>query len=342
MRESIIKEFIRMNNKTSNRSLRIYACGGAGVNLGQLLEKNRTSTSESVANLDITYVDTSRSNMTGQPVPDEHVYLFDGLDGSGKIRRENHQEIAKRIREIVQTHPPHELNIIVQSLAGGTGSVIGPSLVSELLDKKQAVIVLAIGSADTKLDAENTLKSLKSYEAIVEMRQAPVTMVYLQNTKANKREDVNAALVSTVLSLAVLFSGHNRELDTKDLFNFLNFHVPTSFEPQLAHLSLVGPDEHLAAGGHVISVATLVRDGQDSALDPIPEVQFVGYVAADAPQPIVENVPLHFYITDGIFEDANKALNKTLADLVAQQEARVSRGKILSDSDKPTSTGLVL
>lgn len=342
MRESIIKEFIRMNKKTSNRSIRIYACGGAGVNLGQLLEKNRLSTSESVANLEITYVDTSRSNMSGSTVDDEHVYLFDGLDGSGKIRRENHQEIAKRIRDIVQSHPARELNIVIQSLAGGTGSVIGPSIVSELLDKGQAVVVLAIGSADTKLDADNTLRSLKSYEAIVDLRQKPVTMVYLQNTKANRREDVNQSLVGTVLSLAVLWSGNNREMDTKDLFNFLNFHVPTSFEPQLAHLSLVGPDETLAVGGHVISVATLVRDGQDSALDPIPEVQFVGYVAADAPQPILENVPLHFYITDGIFEDANKLLSKTLRDIEAQSEARVPRGKILSDTDKPTSTGLVI
>lgn len=333
-----------MNQLRSERVVRVYACGGCGANIGQLLETQRATNTLSAANIDTVYLDTSKANLN-DAAPEDKVYLLEGLDGSGKIRRENHQEIAKRTNDFLTTFKPLDLNVVIHSASGGSGSVIGPSIVSELINKGHATVVLLVGSADTTLDAQNTLKTLKTYEAISALREAPVVMVYIQNNKKNKREVVNESMSAIVNSLAVLWSGNNRELDSKDLINFLNFPVVTSYEPQLAHLSLMGPEDftpEMLAGAHILSVATIVRDGQETLIEPVPEVQFVGYVRDDAPKGIIENVPLHFVITDGVFEAADKALNMVLKDSENQQKSRVSRGKILSDVDAPTATGLVL
>ncbi len=330
-----------MNEVTSKRRIRVFACGGAGVNIAHTLEAYRTAQDASVAAIETIYVDTSRSNAHSD-VAAEHVYHLEGLDGSGKIRKENHQEIAKRTRDILQKHAAGDLNIVIHSAAGGSGSVIGPSIVSELLDKKAAVIVLTVGSADTRLDADNTLKTLKSYEAIAAVRNAPVVMMYQQNSRDNKRETVDVTLRTAVVCLAILWSGNNRELDSKDLFNFLNFHVPTTYKPQLAHLTLVGPEEVLENSGAVISVATLATVGQETAITPMPEVQYVGYIADDAPTQILSNTPLHFFVTDGITEEVGALLNSTLKNSEAQQHARVQKDGLLTDADQPTSTGLVL
>lgn len=331
-----------MNNQRSERIVRVYGCGGCGVNIGQLLENQRGSKSLSIANIETAYIDTSSSNIN-DAVPEKDLYLIEGLDGSGKIRKENHLEIAKRTQDILTSHTPGDLNIVVHSAAGGSGSVVGPSLVSELLSKGFPTIVLMVGSADTVLDAQNTHKTLKSYEAISELREVPVVMVYIQNNKVNKRELVNQSMHSTIISLALLWSGNNRELDSKDLYNFLNFQVTTTYAPQLAHLSVFGANElNELKGAHVISVATLVRDGQESSLEPTPEVQFVGYVRDDAPTEVLADLPLHFIVTDGVFEDADKGLSLILKNTETQLKSRVSRGKILGDGDKPTSSGLVL
>lgn len=331
-----------MSEQTNARgNVRVFACGGCGVNIGHLLEPYRNAADPNVADMNITYVDTSRSNLRDD-IQAGHTYLLDGLDGSGKVRKENHKEIANRTRDILQKHPALDLNIVIHSAAGGSGSVIGPSLVSELLDKQVPTIVLLVGSADTRLDADNTLKTLKSYEAIAKLREAPVVMVYQQNTRDNKRDTVDATMRANVVSLAILWSRNNREMDSKDLFNFLRFDRVTSFGPQLAHLSIIGPKEQLTDSGEVISVATLAKLGQDTQLDPIPEVQYVGYVADDSAKAVVDNMPTHFYVTDGIFDEVGGLLNRTLKNIEAQQLARVQKESLLNDGDQPTSTGLVI
>jgi hypothetical protein len=326
----------------AQKTVRVYGCGGCGVNIGVLLEKQRLAPNNLIANIDTAYIDTSRSNIHPEIDP-ANMYLIDGLDGSGKVRRENHKEIDKRTKDILQKFPPLDLNIVLHSASGGSGSVIGPSIISELLEKKAAVIVMVVGSADTRLDADNTLKTIKSYEAIANLRKAPVVMIYQQNSRENKRETVDLTLRGAVVTLAILWSGSNRELDSKDLFNFLNFHVPTSYRPQLAHLSLVGPNETLGENtGDIISVATLAKKGQDVALDPIPEVQYVGFMADESPTGLLENTPTHFFITDGVVDEVGALLNTTLKKIEAQQQARVQKEGLLTSDDEPTSSGLVL
>jgi hypothetical protein len=143
--------------------------------------------------------------------------------------------------------------------------------------------------------------------------------------------------------LAILWSGNNRELDSKDLHHFLNFHIPTTFEAQVAHLSLVQPNGELSIdAGQVISVATLAKRGQDTALDPAPEVQYRGFLADDAPERLLEAMPTHFFVTDGILNEVGALLKSTLKQHEIQQQSRTSKEGFLTDADKPTSTGLIL
>jgi hypothetical protein len=326
---------------SARRTVRVYACGGCGTNIAAALEGSRKSSSPNVANIDSTYIDTADSNFTAS-IPLEHCYLFDGMDGSGKMRKENAAEITKRVKDILQKFEPRDLNIIIHSAGGGSGSVIGPSIASELLDKKAPVIVLMVGSADTRIDADNTLKTVKSYEAIVALRNNPLAMVFQLNSRENKREAVDSTLKSIIVSLAILWSGGNLELDSKDLQTFLNFQSVTTFKPQLTHLTLIEADGGLDAIGQVISVASLAKKGQDTYLsDVIPEVQYIGYVPDDADSRVTENVPLHFVLTDGIFADVGTQLSTALRYHEDQKSKRVERETLLTDADQPTQTGLV-
>lgn len=334
-----------MTQETITRgSVRVYACGGCGSNIGSQLESYRTNHHPAIAALDIAYIDTSRSNLKHLNVDEERTFLFQGRDGSGGIRKENANEISAKVAPILEQFPPADLSIVIHSMSGGTGSVVGPSIVSSLLEAKKAVIVLVVGDASTRLDASNTMNTLKTYDAIAHMRNLPVVLSFQLNSRENKREDVDKEIVGTAVSIAILWSGNNRELDSKDLYNFLNFHIPTTFEPQVAHLSLVQPGEELAEknGGQVISVATLAARGQDTSLDPAPEVQYRGYLADDAPASLQEKLPTHFFVTDGTFDEVNELLKATLKQHEVLARSREKKEGFLTDADKPTPSGLVL
>lgn len=326
-------------------TLRLYACGGGGINIGQLFEPNRGGPEKGFADIDIVYVDTSRSNLTGK-VSAEHFYLIEGmdgyaLDGSGKVRAENHPAIVAHTLPILQKYPEGEINVVLHMAAGGSGSVIGPSLVSELIQRGAPVVVVTIGSDDTALDCANTLKTLKSYEGIAQARKAGVVVSYAQNSASLPRGQANKIAFQLISCLAVLYSRQNRELDSKDLFNFLRFDRVTSFKPQVAALMMIDPssDDTGADLGNKISVATLTSDEVPSVLSPRPEYQCVGYVESGV---VGGELPLHFVVCDGIIAEAALGLNKTIKELEQGRQARIKKGGLLASIDVPTETGLVI
>lgn len=105
-------------NEIQKGKVRLFCCGGGGINIGLRLEKYRGHQEAGFAQLETVYIDTSRSNLN-RSVDQDNCYLIEGLDGSGKIRAENHQEISQRIRDILQTHKPGDVCIVLSTAAGG-------------------------------------------------------------------------------------------------------------------------------------------------------------------------------------------------------------------------------
>lgn len=329
-------------NQSPKGKVRLYAAGGCGVNIGVHLEEFRNRNETAFAALDIVYVDTSRSNMRGSSIDQKDCYLLDGLDGSGKVRSENHEEISRHIRMILSKFEPAELNIVLHSAAGGSGSVIGPLLTSELLDSAVPTIVITIGSSETVLDAQNTLKTLKSYESISRMRKAPVIMSYFENNASTNRDYSDTAAISNVMALCVLFSRENHELDSKDLFNFLRYDKVTTFPVQLTSLIVLEGNQQHDDLGNIITVASLVQAGNSASLPEMPEVQYVGFLPDGASHKILSNAPVHFITSDGVLPEVAAKLNKLLDAAAKAKNARLVKQSVLAPSDQSTDTGLVL
>jgi hypothetical protein len=294
------------------------------------------------ADLNTVFIDTSKSNLHNK-ISEEQVYLIDGVDGSGQVRKENHAVISERVRDILQTFKPVDLNLVLSSLSGGTGSVVAPLLASELLAKGLPTIVIGVGDDSTRKFAENTLNTLKSYEHIAKLRRAPIVMFYIQNSADMPRAVVDQRIQELVAALMLLFSRRNRELDSKDLFNWINYHTVTTHEPGLAALSLFDKIDtsRMSALGNLISIATLVTDALDPSLPIRPEVQYVGYVEGTLNgQPLA--TPYHYVTSDGVFVDVAANLNGVLRELDEQSQARLKKTSISTNADQATDSGLIL
>lgn len=326
----------------------LYACGGAGVNVAKFFEKYRKTSQDdhpddqAFARITPVYIDTSRSNLRGD-VPEESTYVIQGLDGSGKVRRENADAITQCTLDILQKHKPANVSIVISSAAGGSGSVIAPSIVSELLERGKTVIVCAIGSEDSRIELENTSKTIKTYESIAKMRKKPVIMLYASNNDNEAgRVGVDAEITQAITKIAALYSKHNRELDSKDLDNWIFYNNVTSFAPKLCFLDFYPGKITNLKNGQVVSVATLCLDGMSSSTGMTVEYQAVGYVTEEQNKKTTLTSALHYVILDNIISDIHAEISDKLHMLDEQQRARISKQSILSDSDRSTSNGLIL
>lgn len=324
------------------RTLRIYAAGGAGTNVtSKRIEPHASKAADGFAKLDIAYIDTSRSNLDPS-IDDARVYLIEGVDGSGQVRTENKEEIELHTREILQQFKPGDANIVIHSASGGSGSVIGPYLIRELLTRGLSAIVVAIGDDATTLYANNTIKTLKTYAGIAKVVGQPVAMHYLHNAPDRSRSQINEDVEGIVVALAALFSGQNHGLDTSDLSNFLRYQNVTSFKPDLVHLETLDADNsRLTQIGNAITVATLCVDMDHDQFPGTTDYQCTGILPNNVTMAGRPQLPCHFVTCDGVIPKVVTMLSKSLREAEEAKNARVIKDRILDANDQIDSNGLV-
>ena len=331
-------------------TMNIYACGGAGINVARHFEKFRKTTNQAdhaddkvFARTVPIYLDASDANVKNDPnIPSDFTFIIPEKKGSGKIRGENSDAIAESVLPILQKFKPADVSVVLSSTSGGSGSVIAPLLVNELISRGHPVIVIGIGSESSILELNNTSKTIKSYESISQRRKVPICMLFHTNNVPGGRKEVDEAVVQQITKLAALFSQCNRELDYKDLENWLYFNRVTSFQPKLCLMDFYNGEISNLKNGQVITVATLAPEGQNSSCGEDVEYQTVGYVSEEQNQKMHLTTSLHYVILDGLFTLIHAEIAERLKDFEEKKRARVIKNNILSSSDNVEDNGLVL
>lgn len=317
-----------MTETTKKGTMKLFACGGAGINLGKTFEPMRGKDNPMFAVMDIAYLDTSPANLKDPVLPRNAIYQVPGVDGSGQVRKENAELIFAHAPAMLEKHQPEDFNVVVHSLSGGSGSVIGPALVSEMTGRGIPVVAIGIGEVDTIKHMENTHMSLLSYINIALTHDAPVVSAYFCNSNLTPEADVNKAIAQLITALSVLFSRENVSMDSKDLYHFLNFHKVSAFGPQLALLSLFEGAAIDPAIGNIITVATLATEGGDASVGQMVEYQKVGRlppVPTGTESPVHMAAPIHFVVSDGVFDELVAKLDGELTEYKRKAAARVPK-----------------
>ena len=342
-----VNVFATSEHKSPNKVV-IYGCGGAGVNQARKFESLYKQGVIGYANIVPVYIDTSDSNNVKDPEIADRAYRYEKIEGSGGLRSEHVDLISDSVNEILKLHRPGDLNIVISSLSGGSGSVIAPCLVSELLARNLNVVVIGIGSSETEIRVKNSINTIKSYAAIAEDLQVPIVMSVHNNTPKTPRVTVDDSIFKIVLRLAVLFSGENTELDAKDLCNWLAFHRVTRFPAGLYTLAFVTSEEakdynNVFEGEMAVSEATLFPEDTDTSTTFGSAYNCYGYVRQINQDNIDLDYPLGFVITDGRISQTLEALNQAKAVFDERMAAvRPRNTGIVSGSDVRTKRGLVV
>lgn len=319
--------------------LPIYCNGGAGIGVGKFFENERQHVDPGYALLGPVYIDASTASVYG--VPEQSFYKLPGTNGSGGQRKLNGPEAIRYTGEILEQFPPEDYNIVIHATTGGSGSTLGPSIVSELLARGKSVIVFCIGDDSTLQFLTNSRGTINSYKGIVQVTGQPVAMQYLQNGLDGTIEAVDAKIQLAISCLSVMLGGTNKNLDPRDVYNWSHFQNVTTFQPQVAMLKL-HQGSYKDDGSVLISCVTLNDDLNNTRL-PVPvDYQRVGVPMHPSTSGNDPDFPLHFALTDGGLDELDKSLNAQIEQYNQTAKARVVRNSGISETAavKMQSNGL--
>ena len=235
-------------------TISIYAAGGCGVNVGKLIKD---------LDVNITFVDTSLSNLKSVNSP--NVFLVEGMDGAGKNRAVAYDNFKDISEDVLLKHPPSEqLNVVICSLSGGSGSVLAPMITKELLSRDCSVIVVAIDSKHSVIEMSNTLKTLKTFKSIADKASKPVSLFHIENSN---RGEADRQAIHFVNLLSLLTDKKvTEEFDNSDLKSFLYFDKVTDNAPTLSILEVVANDKTPMEKGTSVVGSILITKNRASTL----------------------------------------------------------------------------
>ncbi len=314
--------------------MRIYGCGGLGLNLASQFDALRGNTVDSVTldTVDICYIDTSESNIRHNKIDTNDLYLIEGANGSGKNRAENYQAIKEQIKRIVLNHKPQEFNIIINSLSGGSGSVIGPLLYNELRNQGYHVINIVVGSSDSTIEISNTIKTIKSYIGISNKRQEPIIAHYLENNKTTPRDEVDKSVKSAVSLLAAFLNRNNHEIDSVDIQNFLSYNKVTDHEPNFVFAKFYSTSVKIDSHYFPIAALTLADQHQQTSIGYPVDYQAVGFISNRDSEELHKLLPIHLVIMEGYVTQVVERLEHTLKDVETLRQSVVNKKVQVKDT----------
>lgn len=200
------------------------------------------------------------------------------------------------------------------------------------------VISLVITSSESVITTQNSIKTLKTLEAISAQTQKPVIMWSAHNQSISRVEnDANARAI--ISFIAILCSRQVAEMDSRDIANWLQYDRTTTTKPCLSMLHPI-LETNAEEWSEIVplSVASIYPNPDAPTINAIPEYQCVGY--ADLSGHSIQ--ALHLAIDVETPRRLTAELNSAYQNMVKERDSRVQPKSILDQADKADENGLIL
>jgi hypothetical protein len=306
------------------KEVTIYFVGGCGLNLAEHTEASQLGEFTGFAKPNIVYYDSSNSNL-----PEKNpgkVSIRHETDGFGKSRAEAFAVLKSgAAQNLLKENPPAELSVVVFSLSGGTGSVMGPLIIDSLLQMGKPVVAIGILAAECERTTKNTIDTIKTLAAISKKNNKPVVMSFHDNFgPGSTLESVNLNVSQEIRALLLLGSGQNLGLDSTDIAKFLQYNFNATNHP-------AGLVDLLINFGNSVEVDTaittisLLKSQASEQLRIARAASAVGYLPDGCVESTTNPLPdTHYLITPELMQTRMGNLNETLLTL-ADAQTRLSQ-----------------
>lgn len=200
-------------------TLRVYACGGTGINLAAQWMLSGKSPAAKTAQ--VIGLDSSKNNL-----PPEQLFKvehLEGMRGGGKDSKRIYPGAADFLSSVISQHKPGDFNVLLFSSAGATGALFGPLLFRMLTEKNYRVVCVIVGDTSSDVEHSNTVKAFKNLDNQRRALDIPVCFDYILNSRYKNRGEANSAVIGRLDLLSCFLTDEHEESDFEDISNLLTY-----------------------------------------------------------------------------------------------------------------------
>lgn len=307
--------------------VKVFGLGGTGINVVKAM--NLKDTKEfGIARIQTAYIDTSNANTQNA----QDVLVLNG-SGSGMVRSTNYATIKDEIKEILLGSPASDMNILVHSASGGTGSIFGNLMVKEILaNPSKDVIVVLVGSRGSEIEVKNTISTIKTYAAISKELNRTIPVLFFENTPEVPRGMVDNNVRGAIAILTALFSGDNQELDKKDLSNWLNYNRVSEYGADLSAI-VIQSTPTMKKGWVPVSMVTLADRENAVSTNLAVKMHKMGFIDRGVATTMSMELPVSFINVLGFMPEILKQYEELLNSFKSLDVVKVSSIDTSGSSD---------
>lgn len=237
----------------SKSKLNYYLCGGCGINIGTELKQSTRTPNNKAAYL--VGLDSSDSNPSMGMFEVEHMKQA-GSDtatrGSGKKKITNYLQAEEFVEQVINKHKPKDINIVVGSTSGGTGSMLTTLVIRNLAKRNVPFIAVFVNDFTSIQEMENAIGTLRSTAAQTSKNflNAPIPFMAFNNEENITRGQVNQNIIEQLDLLSIVMTDDNEEADYADIKNTLTYSKHFGVSPALSHIKFLGKEQAMDYQGN--------------------------------------------------------------------------------------------
>lgn len=317
-----------------------YFCGGTGFNIGSqwVNHLNRNESVAYVDTVDVAFMDTSKANVHPN-IPKNTSYFVEDADGAGSDRGYIYPIVRPHIKQFLDRHEPAQFNVVVFSGGGGSGSVIGPLVIAELLAAKIPTVAAMVGTGESLDKANNVIDTMKSLDSISAKANVPIPLVYVENVQSVPYAAIDEQVIEALAQLAILTNQKHERLDSKDVENFIHYHKKSGQIPELCRLNIETTRQAASLVQEPIAIASLYDDAKRIANVSAAFYQTTGLLRDELQYPYEQ---IHYVINSVGIDDIMTGLADAKAQLNRVLTTQRGRRAILDVDDSVTDSGIVI
>ena len=269
--------------------VKTFCCGGFGLNMA-------VGIVAALPDSDLVLLDTTEKNM--QPSLKDKPFVRVGkesLDGGGKIRSVVAEVAKTESKTWLLSHQPADVNIVVTSLSGGSGSTISVLLLEQLLENKRAAVLVAVWDQTNLQSISNQKKVIESLNYLSKKYGKCLT-IFISNKTTAREQDKE---VVCVLSSLTVLTEQSTEFDSADFSSAFNpsSNLISGLTPQL----LVGTlDETDKKNVILVTEVTCHSNRVVKAAKKMPLYSSFALISETSEKPNEESAPIVFKTYAGL------------------------------------------
>lgn len=274
-------------------AIKIFGCGGCGISIASRYAK----TGYFAGDVEIIGLDTSDANVNKDP--GFKVEFVPGAHGSGSDQSLNADKYEPFLKRVLAQSGKGDINIIVYSGGGGTGSSMGPTLHQMLASEEINTLSIVVGDKASINEATNTVRALINLTRYASDGY-PIAYSYFDNGAGKTHGDVNTEVCSFIDIVKLVFDHSNHFIDRADIKHFFFYNKVVKATPVLSCLEFVREADADTYTRNVVAAISLYAT-QDGITQTFQQLLYrkAGVIADDLLEVFAGSLPIHAVLDHG-------------------------------------------